>query len=153
MIYQRWIQPIWWQVPITKWEVLLGGRGTCSPRKFWNLKSLRCHLRCGGNFIYNWFACKKPQKVPENITHYQLYSKIYFYSVFHIMKNNKIIGQVSAINMLPGLTMVRFLTYKPIDALKRAVLIYGRFKKNTGKMLIIRTWCYHSHLSGMPCCK
>ena len=56
------------------------------------------------------------------------------------MKNNKkITGQVLAINMLPGSTTGRFLTYEPIDALKRAVSMYRRFKNKTGKMLIIRT--------------
>ena len=56
------------------------------------------------------------------------------------MKNNKkVIGQVLAINMLPGSTTGRFLTYKPIDALKRAVSMYRRYKKKTGKTLIIRT--------------
>ena len=55
------------------------------------------------------------------------------------MKNKIIIGQVLAINMLQGSTMGRFLTYEPIDALKRVVLMYRRYKKKTGKMLIIRT--------------
>ena len=56
------------------------------------------------------------------------------------MKNNKkIVGQVLAVDMLPGSTMGSFLTYEVIDSLKRAVSMYRWFKKNTGKMLIIRT--------------
>ena len=61
----RWIQPTWWQVPSTKWEILLGDPRACSPGKFSSLKSLRCYLlHYGGNFMYNWLACKKPRKVP-----------------------------------------------------------------------------------------